>query len=139
MEKLPSDTIKISEVPGLAALIIDVIRILEVRISIDVPHEQIGSPGIIVHEGPGLYSLLDSGWHPGSTWIPAVRWIGQSSHVKARVRTWERTMEDQIIFDGARAVFIESYAMRCLLEKQLIKWFRNPDNGHSDSLQNQRC
>jgi hypothetical protein len=80
---------------------------------------------------------LDSSWHSSSHWMPAIMYIGQSGdNVTRRVRLREK--EEKILFDGARTVFIEHKRMRRLIERLLIYWYRNPESGHSDSLQNLR-
>ncbi|HXM28030.1 MAG TPA: hypothetical protein VN957_18545 [Chthoniobacterales bacterium] len=134
-KEAPGDT-RFSEVPDLLAVINDVIRILEVRIPIDVPYKELEPPGIIVHEGPGIYALLDSSWDSGSHWCPSILWIGQSDHVKRRVGQWKS--KEIILFDGIRTVFIEHEYMRRFIERELIHWFRKPESGHSHSLQNLR-
>ena len=87
-----------------------------------------------VFPGPAIYALADSQFHFYA--YPAIVYVGQTDHWRRRHAYHLR--KGDIIFDIARAVFIEHDGIRRLLEGRLIKYFKHPESGHADSLLNIR-
>jgi len=131
-------TFQIGSIPDLEEVICAVALELEARHDIEIPYEELDDdPGFIVHSGPGVYSLLDSTYPGTGRWMPQIIRIGAAQHVKSRVQHHRRNPD--LIFNGARSVFIENKFMRHLIECQLIKYYRyHQDSPHADSITNLR-
>jgi hypothetical protein len=129
--------------PFLADLIQELDPIENMRLE-DLPLGRAEAPWVAVR-GPGLYALIDT----VDGFPPKIVWIGKADDcVKIRVAQHRQNMQREsmgtgkprpgpiVFFDSVRSVFIEHDEIRQILERELIKYFQDPDNGHADSLLN---
>jgi hypothetical protein len=122
---VPEDT-QLSSLPDFKPIFIDILRALDKPTPPDPVWE--------VFDGPAIYVLIDTFWDLRR--YPHIVWVGQSDHMKRRVRWHQR--REEILFDSVRGVFIENAAMRRVYEQNLIAQFSHPDSVHCESLENKK-
>jgi hypothetical protein len=103
------------------------------KIKAELDAGRLPEPEWSVHNGPAIYVLTDSTLNH---FRPAIVWAGATEHMKRRVRQHEKN--NSILFDGVRGVFIEHKQMRQLIERRVIAYFKSPESGHSETIQNKR-
>ena len=129
--------------PEFFAIINEIIRKFDPWISLDeLKAQSLGAPNSLAVDwttfsGPALYALIDSVIFYGPHRPTIVR-LGQTCNLERRIREYQRIMEQEgeILFDGVRAFFIEDEQARKDIERYLIAYFSDPENGHAASLTN---
>jgi hypothetical protein len=125
-------------IPGIHELLADVIRALDPVPSLEEMEAELDAgrlpePEWSVHNGPAIYVLTDSTL---GHFCPAIVWVCETEHMKRRVN--QHLKGGSILFDGVRGVFIEHDRMRLLIERQVLAYFKSPESGHSETIQNRR-
>jgi hypothetical protein len=127
---------------SLKPLLVDLIQALDPIESLELETFKTGTvPESTwdVVRGPGLYALIQ---HWSNPFFPKIIWIGEAEHVKGRVTEHLRSRGSglrlgRLDFDCVRSVFIENDEVRRLLERELIRYFKeNPESCHQDSILN---